>query len=292
MTIKLVSLPAPQVIEELDYEAIVDRQKDRFAELWGAVRVSNPDLGLPDYDVSMLETDPAVIVIEAHAYDELLLRARVNDALRSNLLKYSTGADLDNLAADHGVTRLMGESDAALRERIVLADQGRSTAGPEQWYMFHARSADVRVKDVKVYRPGAGPELSLAVLSTDGDGTPSQEILDNVLAAVTAPGVRSVNDAIAVQSAVQQTVNVVADVWLLPDTPMAVFDGLEAGLRAALAAEGGIGFDVNTNWIDAKLSTAGVSRVTRSQPAAHVTVPDNQAAKFGTISLTFKGRMR
>jgi phage-related baseplate assembly protein len=288
----LANIPAPEIVETLDYEAIVTRKKTTFGDLWEAVRTANPSLNLPTYDVSMLESDPAVIIIEADAYDELLLRARVNDALRSNLLAYSVGADLDNLAADHGVTRLTGESDAALRERIILADQGRSTAGPEEWYEFHARSADVRVRDAKVYRPGPGPEINVAILSTVGDGTPTSDLLAAVLAAVSNSSVRSLNDIIAVESAVKTTVNVTADVWLLPETPMSVFDGLEAGLRATLVNEGGIGFDVNTNWIDAKLTPAGVSRVTRTAPVAHVTMAENAAAVFGTITLTYKGRSR
>lgn len=290
MTLDLSALPEPQIIETLTYDAIVARNKAMFQNLWAAARVSNP--ALPDYDVSMLETDPVVILIEALSYQELLLRGRANDVARANLLSFATGANLDQLGSDHGLTRLAGELDFALRERIVLSDQGRSTAGPAEWYALHARSASPLVKDVRVYRSGTGPELTVAILSTDNGGVPSPSLLALVTAAVTAENVRSVNDVITVASAVQVTVNVAAEIWLLPDTPLAVFDGLEAALRASLTLEGGIGFDLNRSWLLARLSPAGVSRVELAAPVDNVVMAANSAAALGTITLTYRGRSR
>lgn len=290
--VDLSTLPTPAVIEELDYEALVTRQKETFQTLWEAVRIANPEMDLPQYDVAMLRTDPVMIVIETNAYRELNERARINDAARANILGYATDSDLDHVAADHGVTRLAGESDKALEERIVLADQGRSTAGPEEWYEFHARSVDADIRDVKVYRPGTGPELEVAVLTTSNGGVPTGPLLTEIAEAITNPVVRSINDIITVVPAVKTTVNVTAEVWLLPDAPMAVFDGLSAGLTAALANEGGIGFDVNKSWLTARLSPSGVAKVNLTVPAADVVMDGFSAASLGTISLTFMGRSR
>jgi phage-related baseplate assembly protein len=290
--IDLTSLPNPQSIETLSYEAIFARKKARFLELWDAVRVIHPEL--PDYDVEMLETDPVTIILQEDAYDELLLRDRANAVLKSNLLAFSTGTDLDHLAADHNVTRLPGESDESLRQRIVLHDQGSSSAGPEEWYKFHARSVSADVRDVAVYRPGTGPEISIAVLSVSNGGVPTQALLDAVAAVVTSSSVRSINDVVTVVPAVTSgtTVDVVADVWLLPDTLVDVFNGLEAKLRTALTLEGGIGFDINRNWIAARLMATGVSNVVVITPAADRVVAGNEAATFGTITLNLRGRTR
>jgi len=73
---------------------------------------------------------------------------------------------------------------------------------------------------------------------------------------------------------------------------MSVFDGLQAGLRAALDAEGGIGFDVNRSWLTARLSPAGVSKVNLVSPAGDTAMDNFSAAALGTISLTFMGRSR
>lgn len=137
------------MIETLDYEAILAAlladARDRFA-----------DAGV-DYDVGNLETDPVKIVLEAAAYREVLLRARVNDAAKANLVAFSAGSDLDHLAGFYDVERLPDEADLALRERVILAITGRSTAGPRDWYRSAARRASVRAGDAAVHRVGLGP---------------------------------------------------------------------------------------------------------------------------------------
>ncbi len=286
----LSSIPTPSVVEEISYEAIVQRQKDKFQELWEAVRVSYPEL--PDYDVSMLETDPAMIIIEAESYRELLMRARTNDAARANLLRWATGADLDNLAADHGVVRLEGESDERLKQRIVLADQGRSTAGPEEWYEYHAMSVDIDVAEAKVYKPGAGPEISVAILSVSNGGVASPALLSDVETALTAKGVRGMNDVLSVVAAAQATVNITYNVWLLPEASEAILDTLEDVLRDAWAAEGGIGFDLLPAWITARLMVDGVSKIEVTAPAVDQICDDNSAIALGTITGTYMGRNR
>src|SRR5690606_3005832 len=104
----MVVLPQPSIIETLDYEAVL-------AELVADVVARFVDAGV-DYDVGNLATDPVKIILEACAYREILLRARINDAAKANLVPFSTGSDLDHLAAFYDVERLEGESDVALRE--------------------------------------------------------------------------------------------------------------------------------------------------------------------------------
>lgn len=279
-----LALPQPSVIEDLDYEVILSAlmadARDRFS-----------DAGI-DYDVGNLETDPVKIVLEAAAYRETLLRARVNDAAKANLVAFSAGTDLDHLAAFYDVERLASEGDAALRERVILAITGRSTAGPRDWYRAAARRASVRVKDAAVYRVGLGPDIRVAVLATDNFGEADEALLTAVRNVVTSDSVRVISDRIEVVAATSTTVDVAADVWLFPDTPQTVFEGLEAGLRAALAAQGGLGFDVTRSWLVAKLHQPGVHKVVLASPTADAVVGDNAAAKLGTVALTYKGRDR
>lgn len=278
------TLPAPGVIEQIAYETILgDLVEDANARFAAA--------GI-DYDVGALETDPVKIVLEAAAFREMLLRARVNDAARANLVAFAIGGDLDHLAAFYDVERLAGESDAALRERVILAITGRSTAGPRDWYRAAARRASVRVKDAAVYRVGLGPDIRVAVLATDNFGEADEALLTAVRNVVTSDSVRVISDRIEVVAATSATVDVAADIWLLPDTPQTVFDGLEAGLRAALATQGGLGFDVTRSWLVATLHRPGVHKVVLTAPAADAVVGDNAAAKLGTVALTYKGRDR
>jgi phage-related baseplate assembly protein len=284
--VDLTSLPAPAMIATVDAEAIIARMAASFTS-WAL-----DEYGVDVTGIVSLEGEPIAVQMQFYAFQEAQMRAAFNDVLKSNLLAFAGGSDLDHIAADHGVTRLVGETDSALRSRVVLADQGNSAAGPEEWYEFHARSASAEVEDVAVYRTGTGPEIGVAVFSTAEGGVPSAELLALVSAAVTSPSVRSINDIVSVVAATKITVDVSADIWLLPDAPMTVFDGLEATLVAALDAEGGIGFDINTSWLHARLMASGVARVVLTNPVSDVVVNDRTAARFGTVSLVYKGRLR
>ncbi|MHA1540020.1 MAG: baseplate assembly protein [Alphaproteobacteria bacterium] len=157
--IDLSKLPAPEVVENIDYETLLQEYYSTFI---------GKDAG---YD-ALLESDPAIMVLQTTAYREMLTRHRINEAAKSSLLAYATGSDLDQKAVGYGVSRLEGEDDNRLRYRCQLSLEGFSTAGPVGGYTFHALSASVRVKSVSVDSPSPGQVL-ITALSTEGDGTAS-----------------------------------------------------------------------------------------------------------------------
>ncbi|MER9393896.1 MULTISPECIES: baseplate J/gp47 family protein [unclassified Mesorhizobium] len=275
----LEGLPVPAIIATLSYEEI-------------RLNTINKLVGIDPTYSALLESDPAIKAIEAASYDDLVLRQRVNDAARANLLFFARGADLDHLATFYDVLRLVGETDSALQTRTILAIQGRSTGGTEEQYKYVARTADVRVKDVAVYQVDGGPKLRVALLSAVNGGVPDAPMLAAVTAAVTAPGVRAINDVIEVVSATQAPQDIILNVWLLPNAPLAIIDSMETLIRSAWFDEGGIGFDLNPSWITARVHLPGVSRVVVVSPAAPVIENDNQAATLGTITVNFAGRSR
>lgn len=291
MTINLSQLSTPLVLEPLDFEQIYEAMLDEFMERWDAKRLINPDL--PEFTAGELESEPLVTVLEAAAARELNLRARVNDAsAKANLIAFASGSDLDHQAAFYGVTRLEDETDEALRSRVVLAIQGRSAGGPEERYAFVARSASVRVRDVAVYRDGPGPNIVIAIRSTDNGGIPDAGLLEDVTEAVNAKDVALVSDTISVIAGISAVVNISAEVWLLPDAPASISSSLEAILRAAWDVESGMGFDLNPSWIKARLHVAGVSKVDVLAPLASVVVDENNAIALGSVTITYKGRSR
>ena len=105
--IDLSQLPPPDVVEALDFEKVYEEIRAAFASFY------------PEHDL-LLESDPAIKLLELAAYREIQIRARINDAARAVMLAYATGADLDNLAAIFDTKRLGGESDASLRARAQL----------------------------------------------------------------------------------------------------------------------------------------------------------------------------
>ena len=155
--IDLSQLPAPLVVEDIDYETLLKEYYSQFL-------AKNPN-----YD-GLVESDPAIILLQAIAYREMMLRHRINEAAKANLLAYATGSDLDQKVAGYGVARLMVEDDDRLRKRCQLSLEGYSTAGPVGAYIFHALSASVNVKSVAVASPTPG-EVVVTILSAIADGT-------------------------------------------------------------------------------------------------------------------------
>ena len=97
----LKNLPFPNVIEELNYDELLKDVKRLFKTY------------LNDAEISLLESDNYSALLEALAYRELLLRARINESVKSMLLPFSSGSDLDNVAAIYGIERLKGERPTA-----------------------------------------------------------------------------------------------------------------------------------------------------------------------------------
>ncbi|MFT0861755.1 baseplate J/gp47 family protein [Ancylobacter sp. G4_0304] len=227
----LDGLPPAAVIEELDFEASVARKVARFQDLWEARRLLDPSL--PAIDTLHLPSDPGRKLMEEGAYDTMDLRARINDAARSNLLFYAQGSDIDQLVVFHDVVRLALEDDDQVKSRTVLAIAGRSPGGPKERYEAVARSTSARVRHVSAYRIGRDPTINMAVYSTDADGVADPDLLAAVRARLEAPGVALFNDVFNVRGAVRYVVDIALDVWLLPDAPLSILDEIPAALRRA-----------------------------------------------------------
>lgn len=279
---ELAALPPPELIEELDYEARLALFVTQLVTLMSAAGI--------EYDVDELEGDPAKILLEVATFIDINLRQRINEAMRANLLPYAYGGDLDILGQFYDAARLSGESDDDYRRRIVLAIRGRSTGGTEPRYRFVAMSADERVADAAVYTVGKSPVVHVAVFSKEAGGVPDNAMLAAVTAALNDPEVRMVSDEIDVHPAVRQVVNIVADIWLLPEASDTIIPTMEAALRAAWERDGSLGRDLTPAYVTARLMLDGVSDVKPTSPATVVAAEFNEAIALGTITLVNKGR--
>lgn len=279
---ELANLPAPTLIEELAYEGRLSQFRARLVDIFTAA-------GIP-YDVDNLETDPAQVILQVGTYQDMLLRQRINEAIRANLLAFAVSNDLDHLAQFYDVSRLSGEGDEALRRRVVLAIRGRSTGGTEPRYRSVALGADLRVADAAVYTEGRDPTVHVAIFSIDNAGVADEALIAAVDAALQAPAVRMVNDTIVVSAASRTITPIVANIWLLPETSAGILAQLQTSLTEAWSAGIGLGRDVTRSWLTSKLMLDGVQRVDIVSPAADVLMPFNQAAALGAITLNNMGR--
>lgn len=272
--IDLSRLPAPAVIEALDYEQILAEMKASAIE------------AMPEIEEALaLESEPAVKVLEVCAYYVLLARARVNDAGKAVMLAFAQGSDLDHLGALFGVARFDGETDTRFRERIQLSLEGFSTAGPVGAYIFHARSADERVKDVNVSSPNPGDVL-VTILSFDANGTPGVDLLDAVSDALTAENVRPLTDSVLVQAAAVSTYEVDATLHLFGEPDASVVRDLAYEAVTAYVKDAHrLGRDVTVSGLHAALHQHGVERVDLVSPAADIVNGETEAAFCTGVSL-------
>ncbi|CUV65232.1 putative Baseplate J family protein [Sulfurovum sp. enrichment culture clone C5] len=146
----------PKAIEEIDYDSL----KNDIVEHLKEIR---------DIDIVFLESDTFSLIVEAFIYREMLLRARINDALRASYIWTATSSDLDAIAALYGVSRLEDEEDDRLRERCILSLYAQSTAGSKKSYIFWTKSVSNNIKEVEILNPTAG--VVEVVYHSDNDYT-------------------------------------------------------------------------------------------------------------------------
>ncbi|KWD57236.1 baseplate assembly protein [Burkholderia cepacia] len=288
--IDLSQLPAPDIVEELDYETILAEKKARLVSLYPKEQQAEIAAALE------LESEPMVKLLQEAAYEKMLLLALMNEKARGILLAYAKRTTLEHIGALFDVDRLqispgnpdegidpVYEDDDSLRERIQLAPRGFSVAGPTDAYVFHARAADGRVKAATAYSPSPCVMI-VTVLSREGDGTASQELLDIVKK--TLEKKRPQADEVIVQSAkiVPYAIRATLRFFDGPDRAVAL---AEAQKRTQQFAESmhRPGSEITKDGLYASMRVAGVQKVLLDTPAEGVPIAIDQAPYCTGIEL-------
>ncbi|WP_353280148.1 baseplate J/gp47 family protein [Wolbachia endosymbiont (group B) of Silvanus unidentatus] len=249
------------IIEKLSYEEIFSRMKE--------------ELVCRDETFSALvESDPAIKILEVAAWRELLLRERINEAIKSNLFKFATGEDLDNLAEFYGVERQKEEEDERFRKRIKAKIFGWRTGGN---YRYYALSADTRVKDALVESlvPGS---VRISILST----TLPEELLEIVRNQLNREDVRILTDTIEVVSCNIIEIVIHSKVSIKrPD----IIETVKKKFIEKFEASKRLGWSITRSWIIANLFVEGVENVELIEPREDVVVLGNECAVLGYIKL-------
>lgn len=284
-TIDLSQLPSPTIIEELDFETILIEVKAAMVAAFPA------DMQVAVAAAIALESEPMNIIAQAMTYRELLLRQRINEGAAACMLSHATGDDLDNIADNLDTERLVitaatdttdavTEGDENLRLRAQAAFEGMSVAGPSAAYEYFARSASGKVAAVRATSP-APAEVVIAILSSDGDGTASDELIATVQAAVNDEDVRPLGDRVTVQSAEIIEYTIDATLYLYPGPESEpIINAAIASLKMFLAdADKKIGRDVVRSAISASLHVQGVQRVVINSPESDLQIDNTQVAR-------------
>ncbi|WP_252275232.1 baseplate J/gp47 family protein [Pseudomonas subflava] len=269
--IDLSQLPAPNVVEPIDYEVILAARKAYFVSLHPSDKQAEVAATLE------LESEPITKLLQENAYRETVWRQRVNEAALATMLAFAKGDDLVQIAARFNVEKLtiipadpnavppvaaVMEGDDSLRERTQMAMEGLSVAGPRNAYIFHARSADGRVADATA----ASPSPAVAVVTVQdvlGNGAASQDLLDRVAAYLSDDDRRPVADRLTVQSAevLNYTVTAVLHLNTVGPESEVIRAAAEARLVALVNRRRRLGMSVHRSALDAALHIEGVRKV-------------------------------
>ncbi len=181
------------------------------------------------------------------------------------------------------------EKNDAYRERIRLAPESFSTAGPGGAYEYHAKKASALIVDVSVISPDPG-EVEIRPLLSGGE-IPGQEILDAVTATCNDKSVRPLTDLVSVLAPTVVSYDVDATYWIDSDNST-VAATIQAAVEQAVAdwvlwQKSKLGRDINPSELNRRMVNAGAKRVLITSPVytsllkSQVAVVDTVAAAFG-----------
>jgi phage-related baseplate assembly protein len=293
--IDLTLLPPPEIIESLDFERIYATKKARFLSLYPEDEREVMAARLE------IEGEPIVIVLQEIAYAELIIRARINDAARSNLLAFAAAGDLDHLGAFYGMVRMAKEGDTRFRKRIGVQIAALAGNGTQERYVSIAMTAHDAVIDAAVLSNAPGtvdvalwiadlPEDAPLPANTDyaaANAAHHAEVMATVSAALAAN--RMLGIPLNVYEANPHVVDVSAVIYREPTAPVTLAADLAKRLPALIAEHAQLGRDMPLSRIVSWLHVTGVSRVGIVAPTADVTIPQDGYAAPGNIDITDGG---
>lgn len=182
------------------------------------------------------------------------------------------------------------EKDDAYRERIRVAPESFSVAGPTGAYIYWAKTASSLIKDVAVISPTPGYVEIYPLL--EGGELPTQTILDDVAAICNSDSIRPLTDHVSVLAPTAVSYDVTATYYIEAENA-----GASAEIQAAVASavdefvlwqKSKLGRDVNPSELIRRIVDAGAKRVTVTDPAFTPVAADEVAIE-GTVSVAFGG---
>lgn len=177
------------------------------------------------------------------------------------------------------------------RERINLKKRGMNTAGSEQAYIYHIKSSDASIGDVKLVNDGDA--VVKAVVLCKGGVLPNSGLLDRIMENVSKDDKRPLTDLFEVISPNVVNYSIEFKYTISPDD-MDRLELIKENVR--LAAEQfrdeigeHLGRDIIPDTLRKYILNAGASTVTITSPTDTV-IDDCSVAKLdGDISITYEG---
>lgn len=233
--------------------------------------------GETSVDIPFTAVEPG---IEANGF----LVGQITDLVEPDEIPYVY--EVQNITKTDGGSEI--EDDEAYAERIQMAPEGFSVAGPSGAYEFHARKASSEITDVKALRTNPG-EVTVYVLGENGD-MPSEELKTAVAAQLDDENVRPLTDLVIVSEpeAVEYSFDVT---YQAKDNATAAT--IEEAANKALQEyfvwqKSKLGRGIDPSELYALLQEIGAKRIVIN-PTMYIPIKKWQVAKEGIVTLTYGG---
>lgn len=185
------------------------------------------------------------------------------------------------------------ESDPDFADRIRLAPNSFSVAGPEKAYVYHAKSVSPAIIDVKVDSPTPG-EVDVYVLLTDGT-LPTEDTLEQIEEHLSDEDIRPLTDYVVVKAPTASNYEIELHYWISQDDSSKAAQ-IQADVEAAveqyrLWQQTKIGRDITPGKLLQLVFAAGASRVddSKMKPAAWKKLEAMQVAQCTKVSVVYEG---
>lgn len=185
------------------------------------------------------------------------------------------------------------ESDPDFADRIRLAPNSFSVAGPEKAYVYHAKSVSPAIIDVKVNSPTPG-EVDVYVLLTDGT-LPTEDTLEQIEEHLSDENIRPLTDYVVVKAPTASNYEIELHYWISQENSSKAAQ-IQADVEAAveqyrLWQQTKIGRDITPGKLLQLVFAAGASRVDNSKlkPATWKKLEAMQVAQCTKVSVVYEG---
>ena len=185
------------------------------------------------------------------------------------------------------------ESDEEFAERVRMAPNSFSVAGPKKAYVFHAYSVSSSIIDVSVDTPSAGVVNVYPLM--EGGLLPSAEVLAQVADHLSDETIRPLTDDVHVYAPTARNYAIKVEYWI-DNADRTKSEAIRADVAAAvekyrLWQQTAVGRDITPDRLISMVVQAGASRVNFStlSPASFVQLQPSQVAQCTGVTINFLG---
>lgn len=207
-------------------------------------------------------------------------------------------ASVDNIDTSTGGSDIEPDDDginiwSGYRERIRLAPESFSVAGPEGAYIYWSKTADSNIVDVSVSSPSLGI-VKIVPLLKNGE-IPSQAILDKVISIVSAKDKRPLTDNVQVAAPVEIYYDIILTYYISEERQTE-----ENFIKNAIEGSNGaveqyklwqaekLGRAINPDYLRQLMLNTGAFRIDIMNPI-YTEIGADQVAKAETVTITYGG---